>query len=233
MFRACQSPPGGGECVHPADGQGRVVATGPKTNVPGFVQGGLHDGRRGAEELDAIGPLVCELAHPFPGCGRCMDRLQVIVDGGEIGICVEVRCGDFMRSRRRFLLERPGQTVEAPRLADCRDAVRKPKLVDVISRGHLAHGGVEGSADMRMAVDKARGHESTFAVDLEFGFSRSAVWLDGQTGAPTLTISMMVPLSTTISTNPQGGAPVPSISVAPRNTMRCGGQHHDPGHARR
>ena len=72
---------------------------------------------------------------------------------------------------------------------------------------------------MSVRIDEAGGDELAVAIDFMIAPGRPAIRVDRlAAGVPTLTSAVTRSFSTTMSTGPQGGAPVPSMIVAPRRT---------------
>ncbi len=94
---------------------------GAETQLPGFVERGLHDVGSVAEELDPHGPFVGDLTHPGASLIGCREGL--VPFGAEEEIGVDPRRRDLIGGALALLVERPIETVAAARIPNRGDAM--------------------------------------------------------------------------------------------------------------
>ncbi len=183
------------------------------------------DRRRIVEELDAVIALGRRPAHPGP---RLLRRRDVAAAPA----VAERHVGEQPRRHDRVVAaalpvgERHVVRTEIERDAAHRgDAVGEPQPVAVGRVRRLVR-----IAIVAVSVDEAGQDVHAGRVDLAVGAARRrGPPRSGNPGVPApLTLSIRLP-AMTMSTGPRGGAPEPSISIAPRITSRRNGPSPSPG----
>ena len=175
MLGAGQAPARRREGVHPGHGHLGVMTSRAQPDLAAFIEGGLHEIWRSTEELDAVRTALGNTPDPGPRFLGRVDRLEHVVDGGEIAICEEAGRGDLVVGGKLLLVLHPAEAVEGAHVADRRDAMGEPQLVDIVDRRHPAIDRLHGDAGMRVAIDEAR--RQIFAVAVEIAITRRGAQL--------------------------------------------------------
>ena len=154
----------------------------------------------------------------------CAQRTHSCAFSGVLGVplpqpdaralVVEDARRDDLVARAALLLLHRERVVGERHAAHRRHAVGEPQLVRVLRVGVLGR-----AAGVHVQVDEA-GHARTCRSRRSRSRpSGSRFGRSGSPGVPALRIAVMRLPSTTMSTGPRGGPPVPSISIAPRITI--------------
>ena len=155
-------------------------------------------------------------------CSGVWMSLQHVVHGREIAVGEQPGRGDGVRRRALLLVDHPVEPVDRAHLAHRGHAMREPQLVDVVDRRHPAVRRVIGDAGM------ARGSRRSPASPICRG-SRSR-GRRARAGCAAVAVARRPSSAGRCArsrprcrSGPIGGAPVPSMTVALRSTMRWNG----------
>ena len=158
MLHRGEAPARGGEHVDARDVELRVVAGAAHALLLQLVECRFEDVRAIAEALHADRALRLHVAHP---AARLL-RACVIGASGRKKTYGKMRGAVISFAALRSLFARaPFDAVAAARIADRRDAVAHPELVDVLGRHALIL-----AADVAVHVDQPGQHVVSAQVDL-------------------------------------------------------------------
>ena len=166
-------------------------------------------------ELEPSMPVAAALRTHSRACSGLSMLCLPLIEGQAVG--EHPGRGDLVPRAPRLLAFREGRGRKGNAAAG-RDAVRHPELVGVLRVGRL--GGIAG---MQVQVHEPGKHVHSRGVDLLRGVLRPVGGRMSPAAASTANSATMRFRSTTMSTGPRGGAPVPSITVALRMISRSKG----------